>query len=205
MAAGITSESVPKLEADGSNFWKLKTAMKLVAAMLNATNILNGCDNKPKSPSYASLIPASKSIDLTELDLTNDEDISRMSRTAQYEEDRAAINDFINSAAYKAEKLVARWEKLDASLRMAMLNTLPSDLYNAVANQFTAALQFQKVVRRFEEEGLNEACSAWSDFFKLRAAPSFPQLRNSLTHSTQSSIDSTISSSPQRHRRSHGC
>jgi hypothetical protein len=41
-----------------------------------------------------------------------------------------------------------------------MLNTLPRDLYNAVANQSTAALQFQKVVRRFEEEGLNKACSA---------------------------------------------
>jgi hypothetical protein len=53
---------------------------------------------------------------------------------------------------------------------MAMLNTLPRDLYNAVAKQSTAALQFQKVVRRFEEEGLNKACSAWSDFFKLRCA-----------------------------------
>jgi hypothetical protein len=51
-----------------------------------------------------------------------------------------------------------------------MLNTLPRDLYNAVANQSTAALQYQKVVRRFEEEGLNEACLAWSNFFKLRCA-----------------------------------
>ncbi|KAI2478963.1 hypothetical protein Ptr902_09929 [Pyrenophora tritici-repentis] len=170
MATRITSESVPKLEADGSNFWKWKTAMTLLAAMLDATNILNGRDNRPKSPSYAGLIPASESIDLTDIDLTNDEDLSRMSRTAQYEKDRAAINDSINSVAHKTKELIARWEKLDAALRMAMLNTLPRDLYNAVANQSTAALQFQKVVRRFEEEGLNEACSAWSDFFKLRCA-----------------------------------
>jgi hypothetical protein len=56
--------------------------MTLLAAMLDATNILNGCDNKLKSPLYARLIPASKSIDLTDIDLTNDEDLSRMSRTA---------------------------------------------------------------------------------------------------------------------------
>jgi hypothetical protein len=102
--------------------------------MLDATNILNGRDNKPKSPSYAGLIPASESIDLTDIDLTNDEDLSRMSRTAQYEKDRALINDSINSVAHKTEELIARWEKLDALLRMAMLNTLPRDLYNAVAN-----------------------------------------------------------------------
>ncbi|KAF1935840.1 hypothetical protein EJ02DRAFT_448389 [Clathrospora elynae] len=156
MATRITSESVPKLEADGSNFWKWKIAMTLLAAMLDATNILNGRDNKPKIPSYAGLIPASESIDLSGIDLTNNEDLSQMLRTAQYEKDCAAINESINS--------------LDASLRMAMLNTLPCDLYNAVANQSTAALQFQKVVCRFKEEGLNEACSAWSDFFKLRCA-----------------------------------
>jgi hypothetical protein len=46
MATRITSESVPKLDANGSNFWKWKTAMTLLAAMLDATNILNGRDNK---------------------------------------------------------------------------------------------------------------------------------------------------------------
>jgi hypothetical protein len=104
MATRITSESVPKLEADGSNFWKWKTAMTLLAAMLDATNIFNGRNIKPKSPSYAGLIAASESIDLTDIDLTNDEDLSRMSRTAQYEKDRAAINDSINSVAHKTEE-----------------------------------------------------------------------------------------------------
>jgi hypothetical protein len=76
MVTRITSESVPKLDPDGSNFWKWKTAMTLLAAMLDATNILNGCDNKLKSPSYARLIPASESINLTDINLTNDEDLS---------------------------------------------------------------------------------------------------------------------------------
>ncbi|KAF1935651.1 hypothetical protein EJ02DRAFT_428232 [Clathrospora elynae] len=91
MATRITSESVPKLEANGSNFWKWKTAMTLLAAMLDATNILNSRDNKPKSPLYAGLIPASESIDLTGIDLTNNKDLSQMLRMAQYEKDRAAI------------------------------------------------------------------------------------------------------------------
>jgi hypothetical protein len=50
--------------------------MTLLAAMLDATNILNGRDNKPKSLSYAGFIPASESIDLTDINLTNDEDLS---------------------------------------------------------------------------------------------------------------------------------
>jgi hypothetical protein len=82
MATRITSESVPKLDADGSNFWKWKTAMTLLTAMLDATNILNRRDNKLKSLLYARLIPASKSINLTNINLTNDKDLSRMSRTA---------------------------------------------------------------------------------------------------------------------------
>jgi hypothetical protein len=44
--------------------------------MLDATNILNGCDNKLKSLLYARFILASKSIDLTNINLTNDEDLS---------------------------------------------------------------------------------------------------------------------------------
>jgi hypothetical protein len=44
--------------------------------MLNATNILNSRNNKPKSPLYARLILASKSIKLTNDNLTNDKDLS---------------------------------------------------------------------------------------------------------------------------------
>jgi hypothetical protein len=50
--------------------------------MLDATNILNSYNNKLKSPSYARLILASKSIGLTNINLTNDKNLSQMSRTA---------------------------------------------------------------------------------------------------------------------------
>jgi hypothetical protein len=42
-----------------------------------------------------------RSINLTEIDVTNDEELSRMSCMAQYEKDRAAINDSNNSVAPK--------------------------------------------------------------------------------------------------------
>jgi hypothetical protein len=44
--------------------------------MLDATNILNSCNNKSKSPPYARLILASKFINLTNINLTNDENFS---------------------------------------------------------------------------------------------------------------------------------
>jgi prephenate dehydratase len=50
--------------------------------MLDVTNILNSRDNKPKSLLYARLILASKSINLTNINLTNDKNLSRISRTA---------------------------------------------------------------------------------------------------------------------------
>jgi hypothetical protein len=50
--------------------------------MLDATNILNSRNNKLKSLSYARLILASESIDLTDINLTNDKNLSQMSRTA---------------------------------------------------------------------------------------------------------------------------
>jgi hypothetical protein len=44
--------------------------------MLDVTNILNSCNNKLKSLLYARLILASKSINLTNINLTNDKDLS---------------------------------------------------------------------------------------------------------------------------------
>jgi hypothetical protein len=43
--------------------------------MLDATNILKSCNNKPKSPSYARLLLAFKSIKLTNINLTIDKDL----------------------------------------------------------------------------------------------------------------------------------
>ena len=102
--------------------------------MLDATNILNSCNNKLKNLLYDQLILAAKSINLTKINLTNDEDLSCMSRTAQYKKDCAAINNSIYSVAYKTKELIAQQEKLNTSLRIAILNTLPCDLYNAVTN-----------------------------------------------------------------------
>jgi hypothetical protein len=44
--------------------------------MLDVTNILNSRNNKLKSSSYARLILASMSIKLTNINLTNDKDLS---------------------------------------------------------------------------------------------------------------------------------
>ena len=57
-----------------------------------------------------------------------------MSRTAQYNRYRVAINNSINSVAYKTKELIAQQEKLNTLLKIAILNTLSCDLYNAVAN-----------------------------------------------------------------------
>ena len=106
MTTRITLESVPKLEANSSNFQKQKTAITLLTAILDATNILNSCNNKLKSLLYTGLVLVSKSINLPRINLTNNKDLSRMSRTAQYKKDRVAINNSIYSITYKTKELI---------------------------------------------------------------------------------------------------
>jgi hypothetical protein len=53
---------------------------------------------------------------------------------------------------------------------MTFLQSLSREVYEAVAGIDTAAGQYAEISRRYKEEGLNEACSAWADFFQLRCA-----------------------------------
>jgi hypothetical protein len=53
---------------------------------------------------------------------------------------------------------------------MTFLQSLSREVYEAIAGLDTAAGQYAEISQRCKEEGLNEACSAWADFFQLRCA-----------------------------------
>jgi hypothetical protein len=53
---------------------------------------------------------------------------------------------------------------------MAFLQTLLCKVYDTVADLPTAAGQYAEISRCYKEDGLNKACSAWAEFFKLRCA-----------------------------------
>jgi hypothetical protein len=58
---------------------------------------------------------------------------------------------------------------MDGALIITFISSLPREVLEAIQGLDTAALQYAEVVRRYQDEGLNEACTAWSNFFKLRA------------------------------------
>ncbi|KAF1945023.1 hypothetical protein EJ02DRAFT_397075 [Clathrospora elynae] len=161
---------IPKLSADGSNFKKWKAAIDIYARMLDAEDVLNGTMPIPKPPHYQGLIPEHEPIDVTTIKDDVSKHAAKMNRIRIYNEDREAINKPIIEKANKMAALRKAWKKMDASIDMALLQSLPPDIWQAVQGLDNCHKRWEEVLRRFEEEGLNEESSAWADFFKLRCA-----------------------------------
>jgi hypothetical protein len=75
------------------------------------------------------------------------------------------INGAIEKNVEKQEERIQHWNKCDTALNMTFLQSLSCEVYEAIAGLDTAAGQYAEISRRYKEEGLNEACSAWADFF----------------------------------------
>jgi hypothetical protein len=161
---------IPKLSSDGSNFKKWKAAIEIYAQMLDADDVLDGSLPKPPKPHYKGLIPDAEEIDDTTLVVGSSEYNTKMSSVKAYNEGKEAINKPIIEKASQMAATLKAWKKLAASLDMALLQTLPPDIWQAVQGLDTVHLRWENILRRFEEEGLNEESSAWADFFKLRCA-----------------------------------
>jgi hypothetical protein len=50
---------------------------------------------------------------------------------------------------------------------MTFLTLIPCEVYEAIQGLQSAAEQYREITRRYRDDGLNEACTAWADFFKL--------------------------------------
>jgi hypothetical protein len=164
------STIVPKLEANGSNFWKWDAAVAMYAKLHDMTNILSGARTKPDLPSRAGWIPDAEPLDMSTIDINNDDDQDKLTRRAAFDSSRQMINGAIEKNVEKQEERIRHWNKCDAALNMTFLQSLSREVYEAIAGLDTAAGQYAEISRRYKEEGLNEACSAWADFFQLRCA-----------------------------------
>jgi hypothetical protein len=57
----------------------------------------------------------------------------------------------------------------EAALKLAILNTVPKDLYKGIMEQ-SVTDQFISVLSRFRDQVVTEECTVWANFFKLRAS-----------------------------------
>ncbi|KAF1936723.1 hypothetical protein EJ02DRAFT_479260 [Clathrospora elynae] len=93
-----------------------------------------------------------------------------MSKRKKFDDNRQSINDYVIKSAEKQKERIKYWGKLDAAIKMAFLTTIPREVYEAIQGLQNAAEQCREIARRYRDEGLNEACTAWAEFFKLRCA-----------------------------------
>jgi hypothetical protein len=107
---------------------------------------------------------------VTTLDPTNAIDRATMAARKAFDDNRQSVNDNVERAADRQLERIRYWGKLDAALKMTFLTTIPREVYEAVQNLTTASEQYEEIARRYCDEGLNEACTAWAKFFKLRSA-----------------------------------
>ncbi|KAF2025024.1 hypothetical protein EK21DRAFT_117220 [Setomelanomma holmii] len=140
---------IPKLSSDSSNFKKWKAAIEIYACMLDAEDILDGSLPVPPIPYYNGLVPDTEEIDITTIILGSDEHNKKMNDIKVYNESKEGINKPIIEKANQMLTTLKAWKKMAASLDIALLQTLLPDIWQA-----------EEVLRRLEEEGLNEESSA---------------------------------------------
>jgi hypothetical protein len=161
---------VPKLDVTGSNFYQWNSSMKVYATIHDATEVLDGTKTIPELPSYAGLIPEPAPLDISVMDPNNTEHVDTLAKRKNFDDNRRSINTNIEKAAEKRVERIKFWKKLDGVLQMTLIQTLPRNVFKAVQGLGSAAAMYAEIVRRYQDEGLNEACSAWSNFFKLRCS-----------------------------------
>jgi DNA modification methylase len=97
------SNYIPKLDANGSNFWKWDAAVLMYAVLNDASSILEG-KPKPSIPLYTEWIPALESVDSLTINIDNTEQMHNLTRHANIDRSHAIINKAIKKAATKQEE-----------------------------------------------------------------------------------------------------
>jgi hypothetical protein len=141
----------------------------MYTALNDASSILEG-KPKPSTPLYTGWIPTPEPVDRPTINIDDTEQMHDLTRRTDFDKSRAIINKAIDKAATKQEEKIWFWTKADTALKMAFLQTLSREVYDAVAGLPTAAEQYAEISHRYKKDGLNEACSAWAEFFKLCCA-----------------------------------
>ncbi|KAF1937823.1 hypothetical protein EJ02DRAFT_329970, partial [Clathrospora elynae] len=78
-------------------------------------------------------------------------------------------NDQTEREYARNNKEYQQWQAAEAALKLAILNTVPKDLYEGIM-ELSVADQFISVLSRFRDQGVTEECTVWANFFKLRAS-----------------------------------
>jgi hypothetical protein len=158
--AVTNSSAVPQLSKDGSNLWRWENALKLYAQANAYDQLLKGTWEHPKvvvpdllkEPTQygTSTIPDQATVDAAINRVRQDNSQTERKYTRNHPE-------------------YQQWQAAEAALKLAILNTVPKDLYEDIMEQ-SVANRFTSVLSQFRDQGVTEECTVWANFFKLCAS-----------------------------------
>ncbi|KAF1938163.1 hypothetical protein EJ02DRAFT_458126 [Clathrospora elynae] len=159
----LDSFAVPKLQKDGSNLRHWQQAFELYANSIGAASILAGLSRLPPSPQIDEPEPWDSSMAKKGLSRAD-----AIRQRADYEEERRKVLDITKVALQEHKAEVTEWNRLDSLLQLAILKTTDQALYQSLP-QDTLVAQVNAIKRQYQEQGINEECSSWAEFMKLRS------------------------------------
>ena len=119
--------------------------------------MLDGTKPCPTEGSLEGLIKEPEPLEVTTFDPLDKEHVRIMRLRKEMDDNRQSINANIEKDAEKQTERIRAWRKLDGALKMSFIASLPREVLEAVTGLPTAAQQYAEVVRRYQDEGLNEA------------------------------------------------
>jgi hypothetical protein len=141
------SNNVPKLNSDSSHFTKWKSAVIIYAQMHGASMYLQATFwSRQNQPRTASSSRRNRS--------TYQPSLTIMADRRAFDDNVRSNNKTIVEEHKCAHVELRLWQRLDAYLDMAFLQSLPTDLWQAIDNHNTAAQKWQDILAGFEEGGL---------------------------------------------------
>ena len=78
----------------------------MYAKLHNITNVLSGAKTKPDPPTRAGWIPDAEPLDMSTIDINNDDDQDKLVRRAAFDSSRQTINGAIERIADKQEERI---------------------------------------------------------------------------------------------------
>ncbi|KAF2631437.1 hypothetical protein BU25DRAFT_454890 [Macroventuria anomochaeta] len=157
--APFDASAMPALDKRGTNLWRWEAAFKRFAQANACDDLLSGVLTEPivvplvyddePTTTGTSAIPDQATLRAVVAQVRADNSY----RQGTYRRELAALNS---------------WKQSNVALQLAILNTVPRDIYEGVRH-LPIDQQYKAIVARFRKSGVAEECTIWGNFFSLRA------------------------------------
>lgn len=114
--------------------------------MHGALDVLTGDAVEPPKPTKEGLLKPQEPLDVSTLAHDNPVHVELMAHRRAFDDNVRSNNKTIMEEYERAHLELRLWQRLDAYLDMAFLQSLPADIWQAIDNHNTAAKKWQDIL-----------------------------------------------------------